>query len=177
MCGLISTSLLVNNVVHEYFNNPRLVSGFSFARQPDTGYQLSDSQQNYIDENGNPASFSILFYQHRDTNGALQDNRYETWHYLDSGIQVTFLNGMLSEADSSPLEGGEKALTYKPEMFTAYMSPAQVAQSADIDEWLIIPVEDALVQNAEVYFADGLTFGFQNGELIFVEAFTAEEGE
>jgi len=51
MCGLISTTLLVNNGVHEYFNNPRLVSGFSFARQPDAGYQLSDSQQNFIDEN------------------------------------------------------------------------------------------------------------------------------
>lgn len=177
LCVLATIAILSGAGVFEYINTPRLVSGFSFATQPDAGYQLSEIQQGYIDENGYPASFSILFYQQEDINGGIQDIRYETWYYLDNDIQVTFFNGMVSQTEASPLEGGTTAWEYRPEMFDAYMSRAQVAQSAHIQEWLIVPVEKALVQDAEVYYADGLTFGFQNDELVFVEVFTGEQGD
>ncbi len=177
LCILATIAILFGVGVFEYSNAPRLVSGFSFAAQPDAGYQLSVIQQDYIDENGYPASFSILFYQQEDINGEIQDIRYETWYYLGNDIQVTFFNGVVSQTEVSPLEGGTAAWKYKPEMFDAYMSRAQVAQSAHIQEWLIIPVENALVRDAEVYYADGLAFGFQNDELVFVEVFTGKQGD
>ena len=57
-------------------------------------------------------------------------------------------------------------------MFTAYMSREALSQAADLDTWMIVPVEDELVKDAQIYYADGLAFGIQNGRLVYVEAFS-----
>ena len=160
--------------VIDFQNSPRLVSGLAHTSKSTSGYPLSEEQQNYIQSNGYPASFSILFYQEENSSGGVQDVRFESWYYFSPDEAATFINGKLSKEDHSSLSGGSTSWSYKSEMFRAYMTREQVAQSANLDEWLIIPVENSLVPNAQVYYADWLTFGFQDGKLIFVETFAGE---
>ena len=100
--------------------------------------------------------------------------RYETWYYFNPDLKVTFVNGSISAVEASELQGGRSSWSYHPEMFTAYMTPEQVAKAAALDEWFIVPVEENLVDDAEVYYADGLTFGMKNGTLIYIEMFAGE---
>jgi hypothetical protein len=158
----------------DFRNSPRLVSGLTYTLQSTSEYPLSEEQQTYIQSNGYPPAFSILFYQEEDSSGNVQNVRFESWYYFSPDKTATFINGSLSKEDQSQLTGGNTRWNYKPEMFRAYITREQVAQSANLDEWLIVPVENSLVPNAQVYYADGLTFGFQDGKLIFVETFAGE---
>jgi hypothetical protein len=46
--------------------------------------------------------------------------------------------------------------------------------SAGLDRYLIIPVEKAMVDKAQVFLAEQLTFGLQDGELVSVETLALE---
>jgi len=174
MCfGLVGVIVLGKVGYEEFLRSPRLTSVFAHQEQTTT-YQLSPDQQGYVDENGYPASFSILFYQEQDADGQVEEVRYETWYYFNPNLKVTFVNGRFSAAEASELQGGGSGWNYCPEIFTAYMTSEQVAEAADFREWLIVPVEENLVANADVYYADGLTFGLKNGKLIYIEMFAGE---
>lgn len=171
--GFVGVIVLGKVGYEEFLKSPRLTSVFVHQEQTTT-YQLSPDQQGYVDENGYPASFSILFYQEPGEGGSIEEIRQETWYYFNPDIKITFVNGQFSAAEASELQGGVSRWNYRPEMFTAYMTPEQVAEAADFREWLIVPVEENLVANAEVYYADGLTFGVKNDKLIYIEAFAGE---
>jgi hypothetical protein len=171
--GVVGAVALGKIGYEEFLKSPRLTS--VFANQEQTSiYQLSPDQQGYVNENGYPASFSILFYQEQGTSEQVEEVRYETWYYFNPDLKVTFVNGRFSAAEASELQGGVSRWNYRPEMFTAYMTPEQVAEAADFREWLIVPVEENLVAEAEVYYADGLTFGMKNGQLVYIEVFAGE---
>lgn len=157
----------------EFLKSPRLSSVFAY-QEPTAIYQFSADQQGFIDENGYPASFSILFYQEQGPGGQVQEVRDETWYYFNPDIKVTFVNGQFSAVEASELQAGSAGCYYYPDMFTAYMSPEQIANVAGFSKWLIVPVEENLVAGAEVYYADGLTFGVKNNKLIYIEAFAGE---
>jgi hypothetical protein len=174
MCfGFVGMVFLGQIGYDEFLKSPRLVSVFAHQRQTTT-YQLSPDQQGYVDENGYPHSFSILFYQEQGVGGSVEEIRHETWYYFKPDIKVTFVNGQFSAVEASELQGGSLRWYYRPEMFTAYMTPEQVAEATNLREWLIVPVEQNLVNNAEVYYADGLTFGMKHGKLIYIEVFAGE---
>jgi hypothetical protein len=174
MClGLVGMFVLGKIGYDEFLRSPRLTSVFAFQLQ-DSTYQLSQDQQGYVDENGYPISFSILFYQEQGVNGQLEEIRFETWYYFNPDIKVTFVNGQFSAAEASEIQGGYSVWPYRPEMFTAYMTPEQIAEAANLHEWLTVPVEENLVPGAVVYYADGLTFGIKDGKLIYIEAFAGE---
>lgn len=171
--GLVGMIVLGKIGYEEFLKSPRLTSVFTH-QELTTAYQLSQDQQGYVDENGYPASFSILFYQEQGGEGQVEEVRHEIWYYFDPDLKITFVNGNFSAAEASELQGGVSRWSYRPEMFTAYMTPEQVAKVANFREWLIVPVEDSLVANAEVYYADGLSFGIKNDKLIYIEAFAGE---
>jgi len=174
MClGMVGMVVLGKIGYEEFLRSPRLTSVFAFQEQ-DSTYQLSQDQQGYVDENGYPVSFSILFYQEQRADGQVEDIRFETWYYFNPDLKVTFVNGRFSAAEASELQGGSSGWSYRPEMFTAYMTQEQVAEAANLREWLIVPVEENLVTGAEVYYADGLSFGIQDGKLVYIEAFARE---
>lgn len=157
----------------EFLASPRLSSVFAY-QESNAVYYFSPDQEGYIAQNGYPPSFSILFYQEQVPGGQVQEIRDETWYYFNPDIKVTFVNGQISAAEASELQGSGAGQYYYPDMFTAYMTPEEVAYAAGFSEWLIVPVEENLVANAEVYYADGLTFGVKNDKLIYVEVFAGE---
>jgi hypothetical protein len=174
MCGVAALIAAWFLGINQFQNSPRLVEDFSFPGQPRTGYLFSDQQKEWIIEHGYPPAFTILFYQEEAPDGGVWHVRQEIWYYFDSDQQVTFLNGGFVAVEPSVLTGGKAQWGYHPDMFTMFMSRAQLAQATGINDWMIVPVEDALVPDAEVYYADGLTFGFKHDKLIYVEAFAGE---
>ncbi len=169
ICICLIGSVVLGKIGYaEFFSSPRLVSVWAYQKL-DAPYQLSEDQQGYVNTSGYPASFSIMFYQEQGKAGQIQEVRHETWYYFNPDLKITFINGRFSAAEASEIQRGSSRWLYRPEMFTAYMTPEQVADAAGLLEWLIVPIEENLVANAEVYYADGLTFGMKNGKLIYIE--------
>ena len=160
--------------VKEYQNLPRLVSGIDFGAYSPDVYTYSQDQADVISEIGYPRSFSILFYHEEDSDGRKVYVRYENWFYPEYGTSLTFENGMLlSEESMEPY--ASVPTRYQPAMFTAFMNRESLATTAEIDEWFILPVEEELLVDADLYYADGLTFGLQNDDLVYIEAVGFED--
>jgi hypothetical protein len=68
-------------------------------------------------------------------------------------------------------------MPYRPEQFVAYMSLEELIAAAGLETYLVVPLEKELVEGGEVYYADELTFGLKNDELLYVEALALEVGE
>lgn len=177
LLGIIGICLIVSFVfigINEYKITPRLVSGFDFGTYNLDGYTYSNQQQAVVESWGPPPGFYILFYQREDASGKAETVRYEEWTYPQQGAQVIYENGVeISRGETDPAAMIEAL--YSPEQFFAFMNREQLAALTGLDEWFILPVEKELMQNAEIYYASGLMFGLQNGELIYVEAVPFED--
>lgn len=161
-----------------YLQEPRLVVGVE-AEAFDTGqYTLSSDQMSVIDHLGEPEAFSILFYEEEQADGSLRDVRLESWSYYTSNLEYTFINGERTAEDPLDVElPGELApMPYRPDQFLAYMSLDALITSTGIDKYLIVPLEKELVDGGEVYYADALTFGLKDDELLYVEVLAVEAG-
>ncbi len=160
--------------IREYKNLPRLVSGIDFGAYSPDVYSYSPEQAQVINEIGSPRSFLILFYHDQDPDGKKVYVRYENWFYPDLGTSLTFENGLLlSEESMEPYAAAPTQ--YEPAIFTAFMNRESLATAAGIDEWFILPVEEELLVDADLYYADGLTFGLQSGDLVYLEAVGFED--
>jgi len=160
--------------VKEFKDIPRLVSGFSFDQTAPQAVEYSSAQNDLIQEYGYPEGFFILFFQREGIDGNVEEVRYEQWDYYSWGVTVIFENGEQLERSKIPLEL-ILPTPYKPESFSAFITREQVAASAGLDEWLILPVEKELVPDADLYYAEGLTFGLQDGALVYIETMVVEE--
>ena len=159
----------------EYLSSPMLVENAALPAVELPRYTLAAPQQQALDRLGYPDSFTILFYQETDAHGAPADRRFETWSYYRQATGLSFLDGELVGEDLLELPVGELvALPYRPEQFSAYMSLEQVLASAGLETYLIIPAEEAMVTDAEIYFGEQLSFGLQGDELVFVETLALE---
>jgi hypothetical protein len=49
-----------------------------------------------------------------------------------------------------------------------------VISSANLEAYVVVPLEQGYVEDGEVYYADELAFGLKNGELRYVEALALE---
>jgi hypothetical protein len=49
------------------------------------------------------------------------------------------------------------------------MSSDEVIARANLDDYLVIPLEKTVVKDAQVYFTNQLAFGPKGNELVFVE--------
>ncbi len=156
-----------------------LIEGIKPEVQTAAGYTLTNAQQDVVTRLGYPESFTILFYQEVRQDGSAKNTRYETWRYYSEGTEVYFLDGELLKDKPLNLAVSEIVLMpYRPEMFAGYMNIDQLIAAADLDRYLVIPVEEAMMDDAQVYFAHQLTFGLKGDELIFVEwlALESEQG-
>ena len=150
----------------DYRTSPMLVEDMGERVSVPQNAPVSSAQQVAVSERGYPDSFSILFYE---------EMRYETWTYYTHGSELVFENGEL--ISETPLDLTVAELIpppYRPEIFSANMSLEEVVAAADLDQYLLIPVEAELVEDAQVYFGDQLTFGLKDNALIFVETLALE---
>ncbi|MGD2048040.1 MAG: zinc ribbon domain-containing protein [Chloroflexota bacterium] len=181
-CGCLTLLLVVAAVAtvawlgyEEYKSSPMLVEEMSSGGDVSAGYTLSAVQQDLVKQQGYPESFAILFYQEESSDGSLEDIRYETWSYYSAGTEFTFLNGQLIDEGALNLEVSDLVpLTYQPEQFTLAMNLDEVIATAGLDRYLVIPVDEIMVEDAQVYFAEQLTFGLKEDELVFVETLALE---
>lgn len=172
--GIILLAGLLLVGVNEYKNLPRQVTGFDFGRYELDGYAYSGEQRAVVEEWGQPQSFYILFYQRENAEGRVETVRYEEWAFPARGKQVVFENGLeLSRAEIP--KAAVYSTRYSPEQFFAFMNREQLAALTGLEDWFILPVEKELMQDADLYYAGGLTFGLQHGEVIYVEAVHYEE--
>ena len=136
---------------------------------------LSPEQLSVRAELGSPEAFSILFYEEELLDGSYGDVRFEAWSYYNDGVEYTFINGELVGEDPIEIDVGELIqIPYTPEQFVAYMNLEEVIASARLDTFLVVPLEKELVDGGEVYYADELTFGLKDDELLYVEALALE---
>lgn len=150
----------------EYRSSPMLVEDVGERAPVPQNAPISAAQQGAVSARGYPDSFSILYYE---------EMRYETWTYYSQGTELFFENGELISETPLDLTVAEVIPPpYRPEMFSSHMSLDEVVAAANLDQYLVIPVEAELVQDAQVYFGDQLTFGLKDNELIFVETLALE---
>ncbi len=61
-------------------------------------------------------------------------------------------------------------LPYYPEQFGAFMSLEDIIATAGIDTYVEIPLEKEFLKDGVVYYAQSLTFGLKDNELVYIEA-------
>ena len=135
-------------------------------------YTLSPEQKSGLDSYGAPEAFTILFYEEETPDREIQTVRLETWDYYSLGIGLTFINGELVSED--PLEigdlGSHSPQSYDPTMFRAFMSLSEVVAAAGIDSYVEIPLDRDFVKKGTLYYADSLSFGVRDDQLVYIEA-------
>jgi hypothetical protein len=170
--GLLILTLVLGR--QEYASTPLLVEEAPVRVEAPAPVPLSPAQEDVVARLGPPESFTILFYQ-EPVGSSMRDARYETWSYFTAGTEFSFLDGELVQEIPLDISVSELApLPYRPELFSAYMSLDQIIAATGLGRHLMIPVEKELAQDAQVYFADQLTFGLQGNELVFVETLPLE---
>jgi len=175
--GICIIASMLGVGVSSFKNQPRAVTGFDFGRYVLDGYAYSSEQQALVDTWGEPHSFTILFYQREDPQGRIETIRHEEWSYPLQSTSVTFENGEEIFRDSTPGAAEIYPTRYNPGQFLAFMSREQLAALTGLADWFILPVEEELVADAELYYAGGLTFGLQDGDLVYVEAVYYEDAD
>jgi hypothetical protein len=141
-------------------------------------YVLSESQTEILRQYGNPHSFSILFYTVTDAGNTSIGVRDETWTYYDLRKTFQFINGELSEETAfTPEIINATRNSYNPQNFSDAMDLSDVISANDLKQYLEIPLEDELVPNSRLYYANRLTFALQNGRLRYVESLPLEVRE
>jgi hypothetical protein len=155
-----------------YKEAPMIVEVQEYNPQLDDPYTLSTVQEEKLFTFGYPDAFTILFYEEETLADGFQTVRLETWDYYTQGIGLIFINGEFTSED--PIEinaiGTLAPLPYYPEQFSAFMSLDEVIAAAGIDTYVEIPLDKDFLDGGVSYFADSLTFGLKNDELLYVEA-------
>jgi hypothetical protein len=175
---MLSTAVVLISGYQEFQAMPKLVEAVEPQVDALPPVPLSDQQQAIRDQLGPPDAFTILFYEEELGNGSFGDVRFETWSYYSQGREFTFFNGDLEVEAPIDIEVGKPIpIPYTPEQFRAYMSLEEVIAAAGLDAFLVVPLEKELVKGGEVFYADELTFGLKDDELLYVEALALEGGE
>ena len=135
-------------------------------------YTLSSEQEEHLFAYGYPEAFTILFYEEETLAGGVAPVRLETWDYYTQSIGLTFINGELVAEDPIEVDdpGTLYPLPYYPEQFSAFMSLDEVIAAAGIETYVEIPLEKEFLKDGVVYYAQSLTFGLKDNELLYIEA-------
>jgi hypothetical protein len=182
-CGCLVFFLLVAAGIYLYAGwvgyqeSPMIVEVQERSPQLVDPYQLTLAQEEQLFNYGYPEAFTILFYEEETVGGSVQTVRLETWDYYTQGTGLTFINGEFIAEDPIEMDdiGPLVSLPYYPEQFTAFMSLEEVIAAAGIETYVEIPLEKEFLEGGVAYFANSLTFGLKNNELIYVEALALSE--
>jgi len=172
---LILSGVIVGEVYREFQAMPKVVEGVESLAAVPAALPLSADQQDVRTSLGPPEAFTILFYEEALEDGSIGDVRFEVWSYYSDQVEYTFINGEQVGEDPIDIELGELVqIPYAPEQFRAYMSLDEVLASAGLDAFMVVPLEKELVEGGEVFYADELTFGLKDDELLYIEALALE---
>ena len=177
-CGCLTFALIVIVGVYLYAGwqgykeTPMIVEVQDYYPLLDNLHKLSPAQEEQLFSHGYPEAFTILFYEEEIIEGGIQTVRLETWDYYTQGIGLTFINGELIAEDAIDIDdiGSLDPLPYYPEQFNAFMSLDQIIAATGIDTYVEIPLDKEFLDGGVSYFANGLTFGLKNDELLYIEA-------
>jgi len=177
-CGCVVLFILVIGGIYLYAGwlgyqeAPKIIDVQESGVQLQDPYSLSPEQKEQLFSYGYPEAFTILFYEEETTAGGVAPVRLETWDYYTQGIGLTFINGELIAEDPIEVDdiGTLDPLPYYPEQFSAFMSLDEVIAAAGIETYVEIPLEKEFLKDGVVYYAQSLTFGLKNNELLYIEA-------
>ena len=152
-------------------DEPILVTGLEIDNVKSPGfYVLSEAQESHLRQHGYPNSFLILFYEETQPDGQRVLIREETWYYYESGYQITYHNGAIfNEYQQTSQSDSLSSTTYRPELFIHEMNMEEVLATAGQNNYLENPIEEELLENADLYFTKGLAFGIADGKLLYLE--------
>ncbi len=154
-------------------HSARLVTGTAPEAPAHSPYSLGSDHAVTIRDHGVPQAFTLLFYEE-----AGAPVRAETWSYYDQGLEVDFVDGELQAERAIGFANGEVLpVPYRPDQFAGFMTLDEVLASAQIDSFLVVPLEKELVEGGEMYYADEIMFGMKGGRLRYVQvlAFQGQE--
>jgi hypothetical protein len=169
---LISAGLYLYAGWLGYQESPKRVEVDVPATSKPESYTLSSDQESSLLSYGYPEGFTILFYEEETPSQGIQTVRLETWDYYTKGTGLTFINGELTAEDPLKISeiGPIDPLPYSPDQFKAYMSLDEAISVTGIDTYIEIPVEDEFIEDGVLYFANSLSFGLKDDQLMYIEA-------
>lgn len=160
-----------------YQEAPKIIEVLEPPSAADEVYTLSSQQESGLGSYGYPEAFTILFYEEETPGQGVKTVRLETWEYYSLGIGLTFINGELVSEDLLEIDalGTLAPLPYTPEQFWAFMSLEEVIAAAGIDTYIEVPLHKELMEEGVLYYANSLSFGLQDDQLVYVEALALVE--
>lgn len=166
------TAILTVLGINEYNLSPKLVTLDEPVDYQPYGVAYSDDQQAVLDEHGAPPDqFVILFYGEDLPTVEFYETRVETWTYTWACQEYTFVDGALQDTAELPCDWEAEIFPapYQPKDFAAYMPLDNVLSVTQLEEYVVVPLEDDLVEGGELYYGDQLAFGMKDNHLIYVE--------
>jgi len=153
-----------------------LVQDYHPAASSVSQYTLSATQQDYVDEYGNPDRFVIFFFDEVLADGQLFSMRHENWYYDARGYEIVFRNGdKFTERNGNPIQiEGLGHTPYTPQGFTAEMNLDGLLNIQGETGFFVQNVDDELI-TGELIFIQGLAAGFEEGRLSYVETLPLSE--
>jgi len=160
-----------------YQEEPMFVEPLALSVQLEDSYIPTKPQEEKLFSIGYPEAFTILFYEEEIPGGGIQTVRLETWDYYSLALSLTFLNGELIAEDQLEITGPVDlaSLPYYPEQFIAFMDLDQVLSAGGIASYIQIPLEELYMEEGVMYFAEGLSFGLKDNELVYIESFAISQ--
>lgn len=134
-------------------------------------YLLIEEQIEVLNSYGALTGFEILFM------GEKSMDRVETWYFAEEGVTVESINGsILTIIEDDTLDNLELNETlYYPEDYVFGINPGTALNMADLDGFIIVPLEDALLEEAQLYIGEDIILGFMDNQLFYVETVMVED--
>lgn len=134
-------------------------------------YSLSDAQRKLISDYGYPNRFILHFFDLPLKEGQEVKIRQESWYYDERGYQIVFRNGeTFTEKTTDPVNAtGLGRTAYQPERFVRGMSLMDILSVTGESGYFAESMPDGFVEDGKIVFLKGLSVGFENGRLRYVE--------
>jgi hypothetical protein len=140
----------------EYLDTTDLGSAVSEEK-----YEYSQVQKEKIDSYGEPKEFFIIF---------VGGDREENWVYPEIGKMYTFLNGSLVSENTIEISFEKDVVSvYAPSFFNQGTSLDMFLSVCGADEGVVVKT-DELVDSGKLVYLKGLSVGFINDQMKFVQS-------
>lgn len=152
-----------------------LVQGYIPQVDPDTipEENLSEHQETILQTYGYPQRFIIHF----DSQG----QRSETWYYDQSGLNLTFENGVeINRIETQPLVlDGLGTTLFHPDQFTTSTTLDHILALNGETGFTLETINNDAMKNGKLIFMKGLSLGFVENKLRYIETlpFGTQEGQ
>jgi len=171
ICVILITMTIIGINIIKDEALPMLVSHPRYEADDYLPYTLSEDQELIISQFGQPNSFLIMF------TGESYIDRQETWYFVAELVEVNFINGILiNQIINNNLSNiNPEQSDYSSVNYIFGLSPGTALNISNIKELLIMPVEEELVKNSQLYYGEDIIFGFVDNELCYVETLLLSE--